>query len=181
MRSRATFLGHAVHPVMIVLPLGLFNTAVILDIAYLITGRAGFAAAAGYVIGTGLVSGLAAAVFGLMDWTAIPPGTPAKRVGLLHGAGNVLVLLLFTASWLLRIFHQWVPSPAALICGFAGLALAGVTGWLGGELVERLGVGINDGVASDAGWLDGRSSLLAPATVAPTVPRQSRRPRHELR
>lgn len=119
-----------------VFPAGLFATAVILDIVYLLTGRGGFATAAGYIIGTGLVAGLAAAVFGLVEWVAIPPGTRARRVGMWHGTASVLVVLLFTASWLFRLFHQWVPNAAALICGFAGLGLAGVTGWLAGEPVN---------------------------------------------
>ena len=42
----------------------------------------------------------------------------------------------------------------ALLLSFAGLLLAAVTAWLGGELVERLGVG----VTSDA-HLNAPSSL----------------------
>jgi uncharacterized membrane protein len=76
---------------------------------------------------------------------AIPAGTRAKRVGLIHGAGDMLVLVLFAVSWLLRAnAENWVPGAWALIFGFAGVAIAGVTGWLGGEPVERLGVGVDD-------------------------------------
>lgn len=38
----------------------------------------------------------------------------------------------------------------ALVVALAGLALAAVTGWLGGELVDRLGVGLDDGANLDA-------------------------------
>ena len=38
----------------------------------------------------------------------------------------------------------------ALVLSFAGFVLAGVTGWLGGELVDRLGVGVDDGAHLDA-------------------------------
>jgi uncharacterized membrane protein len=35
MQSRAQALGHAIHPTLIVFPLGLFSTAVVFDILYL--------------------------------------------------------------------------------------------------------------------------------------------------
>ena len=42
------------------------------------------------------------------------------------------------------------PEMFASILGFIGLALALVGGWLGGELVERLGVGVDEGANLDA-------------------------------
>jgi uncharacterized membrane protein len=151
MESRAKSLGHAIHPTLIVFPLGLLATSVIFDILYLITDRTGFQISAAYTIGAGIIGGLVAAVFGLIDWSAIPRGTRAKRVGAAHGLGNVVVLLLFAASWLLRRSEEnWDPNALALICSFAGIILAGVTGWLGGELVERLGVSVTDGAGVNA-------------------------------
>jgi uncharacterized membrane protein len=83
-------------------------------------------------------------VFGLVDWLAIPAGTRARRIGALHGIGNVVVLALCAVSWLLRAqADNWHPSALALVFSFTGVALAGVTGWLGGELVDRLGVGVD--------------------------------------
>jgi uncharacterized membrane protein len=38
----------------------------------------------------------------------------------------------------------------ALVFSFFGLGLALVTGWLGGELVDRLGVGVDEGANLDA-------------------------------
>jgi uncharacterized membrane protein len=123
----------------------------VFDILHLITDRSGFAVAAAYAIAAGIVGGLVAALPGWIDWSAIPAGTRAKRVGLLHGAGNMLVLVLFAVSWLLRAnAGDWVPGAWSLIFGFAGVAIAGVTGWLGGELVERLGVGVDDGAGLEA-------------------------------
>lgn len=146
MDSRAKAFGHAIHPMLIVFPLGLLATAVVFDILYLITDRPGFTVAAAYAIAVGILGGLAAALFGWIDWFAIPPDTRAKKVGLVHGLGNVLVVGLFLFSWLIRAAaDNWTPGVWALIFSFAGVALAGVTGWLGGELVERLGVGVDEG------------------------------------
>jgi uncharacterized membrane protein len=152
MESRAKAFGHAIHPMLIVFPFGLLSTAVVFDILWLITGRAGFVVAAAYSIAAGVLGGLLAAVFGLIDWLAIPTGTRAKRVGMLHGVGNVVVMVLFAVSWLLRWADGdgWRPGTAALVCSFAGIVVAGATGWLGGELVERLRVGVDDGAGLDA-------------------------------
>ncbi|GAA4573843.1 DUF2231 domain-containing protein [Micromonospora coerulea] len=165
MESRAKSMGHAIHPILIVFPLGLLATSVIFDILYLITDRTGFQISAAYTIGAGIIGGLVAAVFGLIDWSAIPRGTRAKRVGAAHGLGNVVVLLLFAVSWLLRRSEEnWDPNALALICSFAGIILAGVTGWLGGELVERLGVSVTDGAGVNAPSSLSRRSAGRPGT-----------------
>jgi|SRR4051812_36344867 uncharacterized membrane protein len=85
MESRAKLLGHPIHPMLIVLPLGLFIAAVVFDALYLWRGAQTFAAVAYWNIAGGVIGGLLAAVFGLVDWLAIPSGTRAKRIGLLHG------------------------------------------------------------------------------------------------
>jgi uncharacterized membrane protein len=86
----------------------------------------------------------------LIDWLAIPAGTRAKRVGAIHGLGNVVVLLMFAASWLLRGDAPQAPVGAARTLSFLGGVLALFTGWLGGELVDRLAIGVDDGANADA-------------------------------
>jgi uncharacterized membrane protein len=150
MESRAKALGHAIHPMLIPFPLGLLATAVVFDIVYLSTDRAGFAVAAAYMIGAGIIGGLLAAPFGWIDWFRIPGGTRAKNIGLVHGLGNIVVVVLFAVSWLLRANNGWDPTAWALVCSFAAVVLAVVTAWMGGELVERLGVGVDEGAGLDA-------------------------------
>jgi uncharacterized membrane protein len=162
MESKAKIAGHQVHPMLIVFPLGLLATAVVFDVIFLISGYSRWTEIAYYLIGAGLIGGLLAALFGWIDWWSIPSGTRAKRVGLVHGLGNVVVLALFTASWLLRRDAVGEPPTTAVVAALAGGLLAIITGWLGGELVERLGVGVHDGA-----HLDAPSSLSAlPATTS---------------
>ena len=150
MESRAKALGHPILQMLVVFPLGLLGTAVIFDILYLITDRDGFSISAGYMIAAGLIGGLVAAVPGLVDWLAIPAGTRAKRIGATHGIGNVVVLVLFFLSWLMRTGDDWNPGVLGFLLGVIGLGVAGFTGWLGGELVDRLGVGVHDNAGLDA-------------------------------
>jgi uncharacterized membrane protein len=156
MESRAKALGHPVHQMLIPFPFGLLATAVIFDIIYLVWGNPMMATVAFWMIVAGIVGGLVAAPFGLIDYLAIPQGTRAKSVGLIHGLGNVVVLLLFAASAWLRYgaaasaTGAYTPSTLALVLSFAGFALAGLTGWLGGELVDRHAVGVDNGAHLDS-------------------------------
>jgi uncharacterized membrane protein len=151
MESKVKLFGHPIHPMLIVLPLGLLSAAVVFDVVYLLTGDAGFSGVAFWNIAAGVVGGLGAAIFGAWDWFHIPSDTRAKRIGLLHGGGNVVVVVLFTISWLLRVGQDgYEPGALAYALSFGGLALAAVTGWLGGELVDRLGVGVDAGANLNA-------------------------------
>ncbi len=151
MESRAKLLGHPIHPMLIVLPLGLLAAAMIFDILHLLVDNDAFPTIAFWNIAAGIIGGLLAAIFGLWDWLHIPSDTRAKRIGLMHGGGNVVVLALFAGSWLLRLNEPgYVPSGLALALAIAGVLLALVTGWLGGELVNRLGVGVDRGAHLDA-------------------------------
>ena len=102
MQAKARLFGHPIHQMLIVFPLGLLATSLFFDIARLSSGNPQWSTISYYLIAVGIVSGLVAAVFGLIDWLSIPAGTRAKRIGLLHGGGNVVVVLLFAGSWLLR-------------------------------------------------------------------------------
>ena len=154
MESRAKILGHPIHQMLIPFPFGLLATAVIFDVIYLLSDSAETASTmstvAYYMINAGIIGGIVAAPFGLIDYLAIPKGTRARAVGLWHGAGNVVVLLLFIGSCILRRDATARPDTLALVLSFAGFALAGLTGWLGGELVDRLGVGVDNGAHLDA-------------------------------
>jgi uncharacterized membrane protein len=150
MQAKARLFGHPIHQMLIVFPLGLLGTSLLFDILHLSTGGDHWALVSYYLIAAGILSGLVAAPFGLIDWLAIPGGTRAKRIGLLHGGGNVVVLLLFVFSWLLRRDAPTAPGGLEIGLAAAAVLLALVTGWLGGELVDRLGVGVDDGAHLDA-------------------------------
>jgi uncharacterized membrane protein len=150
MKAKARLFGHPIHQMLIVFPLGLLATSLFFDIARLSSGNPQWGTISYYLIAVGIIMGLVAAVFGLIDWLSIPGGTRAKRIGLLHGGGNVVVVLLFAGSWLLRRADPGNPPTPAIILSVLAVLLALVTGWLGGELVDRLGVGVDEGANLDA-------------------------------
>ncbi|HYR30078.1 MAG TPA: DUF2231 domain-containing protein [Thermoanaerobaculia bacterium] len=150
MESRAKLFGHPIHQMLIVFPLGLLATSLFFDVIAVAAGHEALFQASYYMIAAGVISALLAAVFGLIDFLAIPNGTRAKRIGYMHGGGNLALVALFAVSWFLRRGHITEPGTLAIVLSGIGASLGAVTGWLGGELVDRLGVGIDDGANLDA-------------------------------
>lgn len=162
MESKAKLFGHPIHQMLIVFPLGLLAMSLVFDIIAMAMGWSGLYQAAFYMIAAGVISGLVAAVFGLIDFLAIPGGTRAKRVGAVHGGGNVLVVVLFALSWFLRFDNPAQPELLPVLVSAVAASLSLFTAWLGGELVGRLAVGVDEGA-----HLDAPSSLRGPATGTP--------------
>jgi uncharacterized membrane protein len=107
-------MGHPIHPILIPFPLGLLSTSSVFDVVHLLTGNGKWSQISFWMIAAGIIGGLAAAVFGLIDWLAIPSGTRAKAVGMWHGATNVVMVTLFIASWMLRAIRESSPLSSPL-------------------------------------------------------------------
>ncbi len=92
---------------------------------------------------------------------------------------TAVVVVLFAISWLLHSGNsqsQYVPGAPAVILSVVAVLLALVTGWLGGELVDRLGVGVDSGAHLDSpNSLSGRpaqeNATGRTQTSAPSTPR----------
>ena len=170
MKGPIKVLGHPVHPMLVVFPLGLLATAVIFDLIATSTGNQGLFVVSYWMIAAGLVGGLLAAVFGLFDWLGIRSGTRAKSVGGWHGLGNLVIVILFAISWWIRSQDpNNVPSSFAFILSLLGFGLALVTAWLGGELVYRLGMAVDEGANENA------PSSLSTSTAVPQRTKQESR------
>jgi uncharacterized membrane protein len=85
-----------------------------------------------------------------VDWLAIPRGTRAKVIGAWHGSGNVLALALFSLSALLRLGRPAAIGGWPLLFACLGAVVVLITGWLGGELVVRLAIGVDPNAHVDA-------------------------------
>lgn len=143
--SSAKFAGHPLHPALIPFPLALTFMALVFDTLAQTTRHARWRNEAKHALIAGTISGLLAAPAGLMDWLALPVDRPAKPYGLVHGLGNLLLLVVNGLNIGLRNGNA-PPSPGRR-AGEVGLSiLANVlalgTGWLGGQLSYRFGVGV---------------------------------------
>jgi uncharacterized membrane protein len=153
MKARVVVAGHAVHPMLIVFPLGLLATSVVWDICALVMRSPRWGMLAFWTIVAGVVGALLAAVPGFIDWLSIPRGTRARKIGLYHMVLNLLVVALFAISILARVRAAGGYEEARvphMIWGWLGVALAIVSSWLGGELVETLGISVREGANPDA-------------------------------
>jgi len=151
MESRTKILGHPVHPMLIVLPLGLFIGGVVFDGIYLLWGNPSLASVGHWNIAGGIAGGFLAAVAGLLDWLAIPAGTRAKRIGMYHAASVVTAMLIFAGVvWTRFNSVDLAPTSTLFAVEVIALAFGSLGGWLGGELVDRLGVGVDNGANLDA-------------------------------
>lgn len=158
-------LGHRVHPMLIGMPLGLLSGAVIFDVLWILTASERWSNVSFPMIALGIISGIVVAPFGTLDWLDIPSKTRAKRVGLLHGLLAFVSLVLFAVSWWLRYENPGRPGWIALGMALLGGVVLGVAGWMGGELVERMGIAVDTGAHpnSPSSLSDMRASEFAPS------------------
>lgn len=168
-------IGHAAHPLLIVLPVGTWTSATLLDFV----GGADSRPAARRLIAAGVLASLPAAATGLNDWADTTPASDSvRRVGAVHALANVTALGLFTASLAAR---RGGSHARGVALGLAGMGAVTVGGHLGGHLSYAEGVGVDQtvfeagpeewtGVADDSALgegelrgveVDGRAIVLA--------------------
>ena len=162
MESHAKIFGHPVHQMLVTFPIGALGLSVAADMLQVASRQRKYSGAATLALDFGLVTGVAAIPFGLIDWLAIPGGTRAKRVGLLHALSNAGMLAMFAASRWLRTRDRG--SREAKLLSGAAFMVSGVAAWLGGELVGRHGIGVK-AMPAGAGEQPDVSSLPMSADV----------------
>lgn len=132
---------------LVVFPLGLLATSVAWDICRLATDSPRWGLISYWTIVAGVLGALLAAIPGFIDWMAIPRNTRARTVGLYHMVLNLVVLGLFVISLVARSSAPGGYEMAGfgrMVWGWMGVALALVSAWLGGELIETLGISVDE-------------------------------------
>jgi uncharacterized membrane protein len=123
---RGAWLGHALHPVLTDVPIGLWTSALVLDLA----GGRGARPAAQRLVGLGVLSAAPTALTGWAEWSGI--GHREQRVGVVHAVSNVVAVGLFATSWRARRADRHGQGVAL---GLAASSALGLGGFLGGHLV----------------------------------------------
>jgi uncharacterized membrane protein len=146
MRSKAEVRKHPIHPMLVGIPIGLWLASLIADVAYVATLTPFYFELAQWTMGLGILAALAAAVPGLIDYFGpVQRSAPAKAVAFVHASLNFSVVAIYAVNWWFRVNGANYGAPLALAVALSvlGFGLLAISGWLGGELVYRYGVGID--------------------------------------
>ena len=140
--SNAAFRGHPIHPMLIPLPIGALVLSLVTDLVFVFGGSEFWAEASWWLLWAGIVSGVLAAAVGAVDYLTIHR-VRSHRAGNIHLVTNVAVLALVVANlWIRAGDHATAITPAGVIITIVTAGLLGVSGWYGGELSYRHGVGV---------------------------------------
>jgi len=141
LRSTAQIAGHPIHPMLVPFPIVCFIGALVTDIAYWRTAQMMWADFSAWLLVIGLIMGGLAAIAGLIDFLSnrlIRAQAPAWP----HMVGNIVAMLLALLNAFVHTRDAWTSVvPVGLILSVLVVLILLVTGWLGGELVYRHGVG----------------------------------------
>ncbi len=144
MRSKASIAGHPIHPMLIPFPLALWATSFVVDILFYFLRHPTLLVISKFMIAAGCIGGLAAAIPGIVDWLSIK-NDPAKKVANWHARLNIIALVVFAISLLLRLgsYSDFVGRKLTIpfLLSLVGVILISISGWLGGELAFRYGIG----------------------------------------
>ena len=148
MASPASIGGHPVHPMIIPFPIALWVFSLVADVIYLWRGNPVWKNyVAFYALLGGIIGAAVAAVPGLIDWMSLTDKAVVK-IANWHARLNVIALLVFAGSFYLR-----TTSGSNLVSGshaiplalsVLGVILISISGYLGGELVFKHGVAVEN-------------------------------------
>jgi uncharacterized membrane protein len=122
------WLGHALHPLMTDVPLGMWMSGTVLDLV----GGEERRSAAGFLIGLGVAAAFPTALTGLAEWGGLER-TRDRRTGVAHALVNSTALACYAGSWLA---HRRGRDRLGTRLAVAGGSAAMVGGYLGGHLTE---------------------------------------------
>jgi uncharacterized membrane protein len=132
---------HPIHPMLVVLPLGLWVAALVFDTIYAVGRDQSMRVVAFWNVGAGVIGAVLAAIPGFVDWLSLTGR--AARVGTYHLLLNLGAVAVFAVNWFVRTRVDG-DSPWPLILSIVGVVAVGVSGWLGGQLVYVHRVGVEE-------------------------------------
>jgi uncharacterized membrane protein len=140
MESRLRIAGQAVHPVLVMFPLGLFTMAVLFDTGNVLGGPDILGALAYWNIVAGLIGGVMVVLASAIDLLFVRNGR-IKRIGVLRNLMHMGVLVLFAVILMLRMqTPDRVAGGGLLAVELIALVAAFFGAWYSGELANRRSV-----------------------------------------
>ncbi len=146
MKSSVVVAKHPLHPMIVPIPIACFLLALIGDLAFTVTANPFWYLFSAWTMGFGIIGGLLAALPGLADYFTVV-SRQAKRPATMHMILNLGIVATFAVNLAIRLFATpssgagWWFALALTVLGNAALLYSG---WLGGELVYRHRIGIEE-------------------------------------
>jgi uncharacterized membrane protein len=151
MRNRARIGGHPIHPMLITIPVAAFPLSLVFDVVYLLSDNPFWYAMAFWLMVVGIVGGLAAGIPGLIDYlTSVPKeAMPTARR---HGLMNAGLIVWFFINAIVRATGPMVGPRVgvAMLMSLVGIGALMYSGWLGGSLVYKYRVGVEEAAPAAA-------------------------------
>lgn len=145
--SSVSIKGHPIHPMLIPFPITFLVAAFLADLVYFFDRTNLFWADASFwLLGAGVISGILAGVAGMMEAVKVPR---ARNLAItwIHGGTNVLALVAAAVNWALRWGdHAAAVAPTGIVLSGCVVIILGFTGWLGGEMTFRHGIGVSPAI-----------------------------------
>lgn len=156
-RSTAQIAGHPIHPLLIPFPIVSFIGALVTDVMFLVTREGGWATASNWLLGIGLGTALLAAAAGMTDYLG---DERVKKIGAAtrHMIANIVVVTIEAINLVVRLTGgvDEIGSLGVWL-SLAAVVLLAYSGWLGGELVYRHRVGVQETRDEFSGYDDGHA------------------------
>jgi uncharacterized membrane protein len=151
--SVAAIARHPLHPLIVPIPIGALVLAFVSDVLSMTTDDATYIAISSFLLLAGIITSVLAAVLGIIEMMGV---SRARTMGLAwaHGGLNVLALILATISYLTRWSFVGDDAPTSVggfqvtLTGIVAVLLL-VSGWIGGEMSYKHGVGVAESIGGD--------------------------------
>ena len=128
--------GVPIHAMLVPFPIVCFTGALLSDITYSNSPQVQWANFSEWLLAVGLIMGVLAAIFGLIDFLAAGKARP--RIGWVHLIGNAVVLVLALFNNLVHARDGWTGVvPTGLTLSAITVLILIVTGYLGWRMAYR--------------------------------------------
>jgi uncharacterized membrane protein len=140
-RSTAQIGGHPIHPMLVQFPIVCFILTLIFDIFY-VRGDVGVAPYSNWILAIGLVMAALAAVAGLTDFLGDKRIQGADAVK--HMLANVTAVVIEVVNLVLRLKNPDSIASVGVWLSVLVVLILAYSGWMGGKLVYKHGIGVQD-------------------------------------
>lgn len=154
MRSRAHFDGDPIHAALVHFPIAFLLGGMVMDLYQLVWRCPSWWTSTSYaLLVAGVATALVAAVPGFIDYLyTVPPNSSARTRATRHMVVNLAAVALFAGACFLRGDPEIRPEHVLVGVETVGAAMLAYGGFLGGKLIAKNQIGVDNKYASLGRW-----------------------------